>query len=183
MESIEQSVLRVVENRIDKRPVLLCDRLNEDLWLDGMEIAGLALELQELVGRKPTAQAYRTVFTVADLVAVFEQAPPARAVGRVTFPDTRSRRPKERRTRTSDKITHVMLWAFLSALSCGFALFADGMADGKVSSLNGLGIDLRTLNPGLLLRAVFWLMILGPVGWLVAIVIAWRKDTASRRDQ
>lgn len=68
--------MAAVERRTEKRPVLLTDRLSEDLWLDGTETADVALQLQSELGRKPTAEAYREVFTVGDFVSVFEEAPP-----------------------------------------------------------------------------------------------------------
>ena len=65
-----------MERRSEKRPVLLTDRLSEDLSLDGMEAADLALQLQLELGRQPPAEAYREVFTVGDFVSAFEEAPP-----------------------------------------------------------------------------------------------------------
>ncbi|QNP44046.1 hypothetical protein H9L15_05600 [Sphingomonas daechungensis] len=67
-----------MERKTEKRPILLTDRLSEDLWLDGMEIADIALQLEAELGRKPSAEAYSRVFTVSDFVAAFEEAPSLR---------------------------------------------------------------------------------------------------------
>jgi len=76
MGTVEQAVVAAVERKTEKRPVLLTDRLSEDLWLDGMETADIALKLQSELGRQPTADAYRKVFTVGDFVSAFEEAAP-----------------------------------------------------------------------------------------------------------
>ena len=76
MKTVEQAVVAGVERRTEKRPILLTDRLSEDLWLDSMETADVALQLQSQLGRKPTAEAYSGVFTVDDFVSAFGEAPP-----------------------------------------------------------------------------------------------------------
>ena len=76
MKTVEQAVVAAVELRTEKRPILLTDRLNEDLWLDSMETADIALQLQSQLGRKPKAEAYSRVSTVGDIVSAFKEAPP-----------------------------------------------------------------------------------------------------------
>lgn len=68
--------MAALERRTEKRPILLTDRLGEDLWLDSMEAADIAVQLQSQLGCKPTAEAYTSVFTVGDFVSAFEEAQP-----------------------------------------------------------------------------------------------------------
>ena len=76
MPTVVQTVVAAVERRTQKRPILLTDRLSEDLWLDGMETAQIALQLQSELGRRPSAATYSLVSTVGDFVSAFEEAPP-----------------------------------------------------------------------------------------------------------
>ena len=76
MEETEHAVLAAVARVAEKRRISLTDRLVEDLWLDDMETAKIAIELQSELGRRPSTQAYSQALTVGDLVMAFHEAPP-----------------------------------------------------------------------------------------------------------
>jgi len=76
-------------------------------------------------------------------------------------------------------VARMVVWFVVSTFSIGFALLSDGLAGGKVSSLPRLWRDLVTLNPEIFLRAMWWLMVLLPFVFLLAILRASRNEKKS----
>ena len=72
-------------------------------------------------------------------------------------------------------VVRASLWLLVSTFSIGFALLADGLSGGKVSSISALWRDIIELDPGALLRLLWWLMVLLPAAMLINMVRVWTK--------
>jgi len=59
--------------KLEPAKVTLDARLNEDLEIDSIDVVDLMDEVRQFVGRKVTAEDFRSVRTVGDLVVVIDR--------------------------------------------------------------------------------------------------------------